>query len=169
MLSQSPKVMRPKKRNKQKNKCSIARGGKLLGKAAHAMNDFEEAIRKFESLAMMASQSVVMYSSLNNMIQVLPSRIDSFTYKLDQIQRDVMTLENTLRNLQNIQYMSGPIIASISSLQVNVNTEYSNFVKELVQFRGAFNELDKMVQDPVIKKTLDELREISKRYDSILE
>jgi DNA repair ATPase RecN len=167
MLSLYPKGIQARK--KQKNKQFTSRSVRLLDDAADAMDQFNQAIHVFKS---MFDSIGIVNANLNqvlNSLSVLPSRVDTFTYKVDQIQRDVQNLQSSIMHLQNLQYMTTPFVNQINAASKEIASGCSDFNEELLTFKKSFKELETVMNDPSMRRTIDELTEISSRYDSILD
>lgn len=97
-------------------------------------------------------------------LDIMPSKMDAILYKLDEFQRTVMTLQSSLYGIQGMQHSIDPLVSSIASINETVQIEFCKLQLSIASMNSIVKNLDEIAKDPVINRTIEDLKEVSDRF-----
>lgn len=127
----------------------------------------DELIQKYNEFfdrmdAHMASLNINL-SMICSRLDTIPSQMEAMQYKLDDFQRSVANLQSSIYSLQEMQYHFDPLVHLMTDMNGKIHSEFFELQKNVKNMESIVKVLDEISKDPVINRTIDELRDISGR------
>lgn len=102
-------------------------------------------------------------SNVNASTEIYTSKSDAVLYQIDQFQNRVMALQSSL---YSFQYSGGSlqnITSQINSLSQNLDKAYTELIQKVKNMEHVISGITDIANDPVITRTIDDIKEISDR------
>lgn len=100
---------------------------------------------------------------INDLSNVTKSRFESIHYDIDKNLTAIREIESTLNGLNNLRWTMQPLLDEVTRMRNEIFTAHTELKDQVRLMNTIVKDLDDIAKDPMITRTIEDIKEISGR------
>jgi DNA repair ATPase RecN len=135
-----------------------------IAKAYVVLADVNKAVEDSQEILL---QNVEMINQATMAINLMHSSLNAIQYKVEDVKSQIATLSSQAGYISGMAPILSTAQSNLSQYSMKIEKSFRELEAGIMAMGAASNKIDEFMAQPGIRRTMEELTEISRRYDSI--